>query len=109
MIMLSTPWSTPDIVAKLFRPDLEWFPVSQPPVLKDLSPEKTLRPKLLKSEKVLVVTQTGEYYIGYYQQWTDEPTATWWQNGQVAYTLQTTGPHRIRYWRYLKKDHPPIV
>lgn len=40
MVTLSTPWSTPDPIAKVFT---EWFPVNQPPVLKDLSPEEALK------------------------------------------------------------------
>lgn len=83
----------------------EWFSVDSLPLLCESA---VLGAEVLESEKVLIVSQTGEYYIGYYQQWVDKPTGEWYESGRDCYTLGTTGPFRIRYWRYLKKDYPPL-
>jgi hypothetical protein len=84
----------------------EWYSVDSLPLLSKLDWDN----EVLESEKVLIVGQTGEYYIGYYhwKQWVEEPAGKWYESGRDCYSLETTGPFRIRYWRYLKKDHPPL-
>ena len=111
MITLSTPWSTPDPIAKVFT---EWFPVNQPPVLKDLSPEEALKlnnTEIKKSEQVLVVDIKGRFFLGHY--WTPGTGCYWREGGWDAGITSlerspTEGPNRLMYWCYLPKKYPPL-
>jgi hypothetical protein len=80
----------------------KWFSADCVPPLTDCGDG------LLESEWLLIVNQIGDWYTGYYQQWANEPTGTWYQTGPDRYSFDVTGPYRIRYWRYLEKDHPPL-
>ena len=80
----------------------EWFNVDQPPTTKKTDGNLYVE----KSESVLIVDQTEEFFIGYYRKDLESCAAGWRRrDGNI---LETEGPYRIRYWKPLIRDYPSL-